>query len=114
MISNAPIFASDGLYPQSKKPDGAIRKLALGILLQAFRDILAAPSRANKETEIWREDAIEWFMSDETHAGSLHWVCGVLQVDISDFRDWLSNYREGDREHKKAMARKLVRFQIPH
>ena len=31
---------SEGLYPQTRKPDPSLLNLALGILLQAFRDIV--------------------------------------------------------------------------
>jgi hypothetical protein len=113
-MNAAPVLASEGLYPQSKRPDPAVRKLALGILLQAFRDVVAPKSTSNREAEIWREDALEWFASDETHPGSLTWVCQVLQVNPVKLHRWLDAYRNGDREHKKEMARKLIRFQIPH
>ena len=40
---------SEGLYPQARKADPSLRNLALGILLQAFRDIVAPKKTSNKE-----------------------------------------------------------------
>lgn len=106
-------FASDVLYPKAKNPDYASRKLALGILLQAFRDIVS-PRRATwKKGEDWKEDALEWFASEQTYPGSFHWVCQMLQVSPQRLREWLKEYRTSGSEERKRMARKLVRFQIP-
>ena len=55
-----------------------MRNLALGILLQAFRDVVSPKKTSNKEWEVWRKDALEWFNSNENHPGSLFWVCEVL------------------------------------
>ena len=110
----ATILESEGLYPQNRKPDPSMRNLALGILLQAFRDIVSPKKASNKEWELWRKDALEWFGSDETHAGSLLWVCEVLEMDYRDLRNWLEDYRRSGRSRRREMARKLVRFQIRH
>lgn len=108
------LLESEGLYPQTKKPEPALRNLALGILLQAFRDIVAPKKASNKEWEEWRQDAFEWFYSFEAHPGSFHWVCEVLEMNPNDLRDWLQQYRKSDTKQKKEMARKLTRFQIRH
>ena len=105
---------SSGLYPQTKKPDPSLRNLALGILLQAFRDIVAPKKASNQEWELWREDALEWFYSDENHPGSFSWVCEVLEMNRRELRAWLQDYKTSDEEQQKEMARKLVRFQIRH
>ncbi len=110
----ASFIESEGLYPQTKRPDPALRNLAIGILLQAFRDIVAPKKASNKEWELWQQDALEWFSSDEYYPGSFSWVCEVLQAKAADFRTWLENYRDSDPESKREMARKLVRFQIRH
>lgn len=108
------VIESEGLYPQAKRPDPSLRNLALGILLQAFRDIVAPKKSSNKEWEIWRQDALEWFFSEETHPGSFHWVCEVLEMSPKELRQWLHTYKHSDRARKKEMARKLIRFQIRH
>ncbi|MBI4447282.1 MAG: hypothetical protein HY645_15425 [Acidobacteria bacterium] len=108
------VIESEGLYPQTRKPDPSLRNLALGILLQAFRDIVAPKKSSNKEWEIWRQDALEWFFSKEDHPGSFQWVCEVLEMSPRDLRRWLHTYKHSDRAHKKEMARKLIRFQIRH
>ena len=59
----ATALESEGLYPQTKKPDPSLRNLALGILLQAFRDIVSPKKVSNKEWELWRQDALGWFYS---------------------------------------------------
>lgn len=110
----ASFIESEGLYPQAKGPDPALRNLAMGILLQAFRDIVAPKKISNKEWEVWQQDALEWFASDEFYPGSFSWVCEVLQAQPRDFRIWLRNYKDSDPASRKEMARKLVRFQIRH
>lgn len=105
---------SEGLYPQTKKPDPSLRNLALGILLQAFRDIVAPKKVSNKEWEEWRHDALEWFYAEENHPGSFYWVCEVLEMNANELRGWLALYRKSDSKQKKEMARKLTRFQIRH
>jgi hypothetical protein len=110
----APGLSSDGLYPQSKKSDSSVRNLALAILLQAFRDVIAPKKSSNKEWAIWRQDALIWFFSEEMHPGSFYWVCEVLQMDPWDLRAWLQTYKRSDGKSKKEMVKKLIRFQIPH
>ncbi|MFQ5930690.1 MAG: hypothetical protein ACE5MK_13440 [Acidobacteriota bacterium] len=110
----ATVLESEGLYPQTKKPDPSLRNLALGILLQAFRDIVSPKKASNKEWELWRQDAIEWFYATETHPGSLLWVCEILEMDPKELRQWLRDYRRSNRDRRKEMAKKLVRFQIRH
>ena len=110
----AAVLESEGLYPQTKKPDPPLRNLALGILLQALRDIVAPKKDANKERELWRKDAQEWFDSDETHSGSLPWVCNVLELNPNDLRKWLRGYRRSGQNHRKKVAKKLLRFHILH
>lgn len=110
----ATAIESEGLYPKARRLDPSLRNLALGILLQAFRDIVAPKKSSNSEWEAWRQDAVEWFFSEERHAGSFRWVCEVLETSPHDLRQWLHNYEHSDRRRKREMARKLTRFQIRH
>ena len=110
----ASVLESEGLYPQTKKPDPSLRNLALGILLQAFRDIVAPKKSSNKEWELWRQDALDWFYAEENHPGSFLWVCEVLEINHRELREWLEIYKNSDGNQKKEMARKLIRFQIRH
>ncbi|RPJ80283.1 MAG: hypothetical protein EHM18_18765 [Acidobacteria bacterium] len=57
---------SEGLYPQTKKSDSSVRNLALAILLQAFRDVIAPRKSSNKEWALWRKDAMDWFFANES------------------------------------------------
>ena len=110
----ATFLESEGLYPQKKKPDPSMRNLALGILLQAFRDIVSPKKTSNKEWELWRQDALDWFYANQTHPGSLLWVCEVLEMNEKDLRGWLQDYRRSGSNRRKEMAKKLIRFQIRH
>ncbi|MGH9340877.1 MAG: hypothetical protein ACRD1R_15100 [Acidobacteriota bacterium] len=105
---------SSGLYPQTKRPDPSLRNLALGILLQAFRDIVAPKKNANQEWKFWRQDAVEWFYSDAKGPGSFMWVCELLEMNSRELREWLHAYKHSNQSRKKEMARKLTRFQIRH
>lgn len=107
------VLASEPLYPAAKSYDAPSRKLALGILLQAFRDIISPRRSTWKKDEDWQVDALEWFCSDEDYPGSFTWVCYHLHVDRSQLRKWLDRYLTGDRKEKRRLAKKLVRFQIP-
>ena len=107
------ISSSAPLYPESRSYDAASRKLALGILLQAFRDIISPRRSTWKKDEDWQADALDWFQSDEDYPGSFTWVCHHLHVESSQLRGWLDRYLNGSRKEKKRMAQKLVRFQIP-
>jgi len=107
-------LVSDGLYPQSKKSDSAVRNLALAILLQAFRDVIAPKKTSNKEWAIWRKDAMEWFFADDNCPGSFIWVCDVLGMTSGEIRNWLHTYKRSGRTAKKEMVKRLIRFQIPH
>ena len=109
-----PVMESAGLYPQTKKADTSLSNLALGILLQAFRDIVAPKKVSNKDWEMWRTDALEWFLSEEGHPGSFYWVCEVLEMSPRELREWLQRYRRSNSHRKKEMAKKLIRFQIRH
>lgn len=66
-----------------------IRRLALGILLQAYRDMLTSRKRATAKQRLWRQDALDWFFSDESEPGSLQWVCRILQTDPEGIRRWV-------------------------
>ena len=110
----ATVLESEGLYPQKNKVDPSMRNLALGILLQAFRDIVSPKKNSNKEWKLWSQDALEWFDSNETHPGSLLWVCEVLEMDHKELREWLRDYRRSGHSRKQEMAKKLIRFQIRH
>ena len=108
------VLESEGLYPQTKKPDPSLRNLALGILLQALRDVVSPKKSLNKEWNFWRKDALDWFHSDEPHPGSLLWVCEVLEVNPKNLRDWLRHYQRSGYNRRKEISKKLVRFQILH
>ncbi len=105
---------SEGLYPQTKKSDSSVRNLALAILLQAFRDVIAPRKSSNKEWALWRRDAMDWFFAGECYPGSFFWVCEILQMNSEELRLWLRTYKRSNRTNKKEMVKRLIRFQIPH
>ncbi len=105
---------SSGLYPREHRPESSLRNLSLGILLQAFRDVVAPKKASNKEWRLWRQDALDWFSSEENYPGSFQWVCEVLEISQKELREWLESYLLSDKDRQKEMARKLTRFQIRH
>lgn len=78
--------ASEGIYPETESLNAAVRRLAVGILRRAFLDLV--PS--SREPKMWQRDALKWFFSDDTHPGSLHWVCAILEMDRWIFRAYAS------------------------
>ena len=81
-------LASEGLWPPEKRPDASVRRLARGILNRAFLD-LTSQSQSGRGSEEWQRDAREWFLSYESHPGSLSWVCAVLNTDEKTIRQWV-------------------------
>lgn len=106
-------LASEGLYPPKKGPDPSLRRLASGILIQAFRDIITS-RKESKECIAWREDALEWFSLDDDYPGSFVWVCHVLKADPHKIREWLELYKQSTPIGRREMGKKLIGFQIPH
>ena len=111
---NSSDLESAGLYPQEHRPESSLRNLSLGILLQAFRDVVAPRKSSNKEWRLWRQDALDWFASEENYSGSFQWVCEVLEMNQRELRQWLEAYLLSDKDRQREMARKLTRFQIRH
>lgn len=95
-------------------PEPPVRKLALGILLQAFRDIVTPRESSGEDWKSWQDDAVEWFEAEDRDPGSLHWVCEILRVNPYGFRTWLRDYQCCDESKRREWARRLVRFHIPH
>jgi hypothetical protein len=106
-------LASEGLYPPKKGADPSLRRLASGILIQAFRDIITS-RKESKECIAWREDALEWFQTSDDYPGSFVWVCHVLKANPWKIREWLDEYRASTPTRRREMGKKLVGFQIPH
>ncbi len=106
-------LASEGLYPPKKGPDPSLRRLASGILIQAFRDIITS-RKESRECIAWREDALEWFSLDDDYPGSFVWVCHVLDANPSKIQEWMEEYRAANPTRRREMGKKLVGFQIPH
>ncbi|MGH9340748.1 MAG: hypothetical protein ACRD1R_14425 [Acidobacteriota bacterium] len=107
-------LASEGLYPPPKRLDPPMRNLALGILLQAFRDLVTPRRAASNEWKVWRQDALEWFLSEDSYPGSFRWVCDVLQMDAVHLRQWIHRYRGSENSDRRRMVQKLIHFRIPH
>ena len=102
-----------GLYGREKGLEPSVKKLAVAILLQALRDLLA-PSKSGKENrrnwERWQRDAQEWFFCEETTPGSFYWVCEVLNIGSWRILKGLRIRR--DRKQLEEVVRKLSEFQI--
>lgn len=111
MATPATTFSSEGLYPIAAKPSKEVRNLAMGILVQAVRDIIPKRSQS-QEWKAWREDALEWFSSDAFEPGSFLWVSEVLQVGPGRIRAWLRRFLRADVKRQKQMASRLVHFRV--
>lgn len=104
-------LATDRLYPPIRGPEPPIKKLALGILAQAFWDALFPP-RSTEQTR-WRKDAMDWFFSDDESPGSLKWVCEILHMDSDRLRQWVRLHSQGGPTRNKSKATVLRRFLLP-
>lgn len=100
---------STGLREPRHNVDTDMRRLACGILRQALRDIVG-PQRTCGARREWQEDAIRWIFSDDRHPGSYWWVCAIVGLDTSVFRQWLFSY---DRSHPMVKGRK-ARSMLSH
>ena len=102
-----------GFYGREKGLEPSVKKLAVAILLQALRDLLA-PRKSGKENkrnwERWQRDAQEWFFSEETTPGSFYWVCEILNIGSWRILKGLRIRR--DHNQLEEVVRKLSEFQI--
>ena len=98
-----------------KRTELWVRRLAIAILIQAFRDI-AMEGRDDISDELagWREDARSWFRSMAWEPGSLKWVCSILHLDDQRLREWHSDYQSSKQDTQVAMVKNLRRMQIPY
>ncbi len=104
-------LSSEGLFPKVAKPSKEVRNLAMGILVQAVRDIIPKRSQ-NREWKAWRQDALEWFFSDEVRPGSFLWVTEILQVAPTLIRSWLKVFLRCGLRQQKEMASRLIHFRV--
>lgn len=95
-------------YPHFRSTwrDEPVQKLAMGILIQAVRDLLSG-DRTGRQCREWCEDARSWFYSPDEYPGSFEWVCGVLQIDPDWFRRNLPSPRT-EEEQRSKLLRKLA------
>lgn len=98
-----------------KKPRGdeSARKLAMAVLIQAFRDIIKPKRSRWPRKDDWYADARAWFVSDEVYPGSYRWCCDALQYDPDRFRVWLRDYYGSTKERQDRICRSLGQLQIP-
>ncbi len=104
-------LASQGLYPQSGRPDPDVRNLATGILVQAIRDIIPKKS-PDKDWRMWRDDSLEWFFDDRYSPGSFFWVCDVLGATPRKIRHWIKVFQKSDLPRQKRMASRMINFRL--
>jgi len=105
---------SAGLYPASKRPDLAVWNLALAILLQACRDVVAPPRRRrfSRKFAEWREDAVEWFFSENDNPGSYKWVRQILGIGSDGLRHWVRAYQDSSPTARIEMLKQLKHVQM--
>ena len=104
-------LSSQGLYPQSGRPDPDVRNLATGILVQAVRDMI--PKKyPDKNWKVWRDDSLEWFFDDRDSPGSFLWVCDVLDASPTKIRRWVKVFLGSEVERQKRMASRIINFRL--
>jgi hypothetical protein len=103
-------LASEGLFPQKTGHEPSVVALAIAILIQAVRDAIGPRRRSEKDWEIWKLDALEWFSSEEDHPGSLVWVCEVTSIPPKSLRFWFEQVRKLDPESQKEIIQTLTRL----
>ena len=104
-------YATEGFAPYPVRPDEGVRRLATAILVQAVRDIMPRKNSAD-EWKSWRQDALEWFYSEEVGAGSFLWVCNVLAARPDRIRSWLEKFLKSDAPSQKRMAASMLNFRF--
>ncbi len=110
-MAQSSALASQGLYPQSSRPDPDVRNLAIGILVQAVRDIIPKKS-PDKDWQMWRDDSLEWFFDDSYAPGSFLWVCGVLGATPKRIRRWVKVFLNSEPARQKKMASRMINFRL--
>lgn len=109
-------LSSEGLYPASRKPDPAVRNLALAILLRALRDVVASPKNTcfSEEFARWREDAVDWFFANSDYPGSYNWVRDILGIRSNQLQNWVRVYQRSSPTGRKEMLKRLRHVHMPH
>ncbi|GEM_PF-1279998 len=109
-------LSSAGLYPASKRPDPAVRNLALAILLRALRDVVASPKgmRFSGKLRRWREDAVDWFLANSDYPGSFGWVRDVLGIRSNQLQNWVRIYHRSSPTGRMEMLKRLKHVRKPH
>ncbi len=100
-------LSTEGLYPKGKRADATIRRLALAILVQALRDVIAKPKKKG-ETGLWRRDAALWFADQTCYAGGFEWVCEILEREPGELRSWVREYMAARQGKRKELAEGLI------
>jgi len=109
-------LSSAGLYPASKRPDAAVRNLALAILLRALRDVVASPKgmRFSGKFAKWREDAVDWFFANSDYPGSFNWVRDILGIRSNQLQNWVRVYQCSSPTGRMEMLKQLRHAHMPH
>ncbi len=102
-------YRSADLYQPERRLDPP-QELARGILVEALRDVLIPDNPCDRFLGQLCEDAALWFFSDETHPGSLRWVCQALRLDPWSLRLWICNYRKSEPERREGMSGRLLQL----
>lgn len=105
-------ISSEGLYPPKSGINRGASNLAMGILMQAFRDVLSPQYRSEKDWAEWRRDSLAWFKADDHHTGSYFWVCDVLGLDPKRVNLWLKEAQKLEPETQKTMVANLLRLRL--
>lgn len=102
-------LSQEQFYPPTRRARAELVRLALGILMQAFRDVLSH----HRSNRAWHKDALEWFFSEEERTGSLWWVCQILELEPEAIRNWLRMYFGSEPRRRRELAHSILSFRLP-
>lgn len=102
-------ITSSGLYPKAKDMDPALVSLAMAILTQAVRDLIAPQKRTDKEWMLWQADARRWFDDNSQETGTFHWVCQMTGLDTVSTRRRIAGFSQLDSRQIQSMILSLIR-----
>jgi len=103
-------FSSAGLFPTSRRVDPGLIRLAVAILTQAVRDLLAPQKKLESDWEAWKEDSKCWFNSQSLEPCSFHWVCQILGLSPEMVRYWVADLEKLDRREQQNALLSLLRL----
>ena len=96
-----PAASAEVIPIRVRRQDPHVSKLALAILVQAFRDAFSSSASVRE----WKRDSLAWFQSHDNDPGSLDWVCSILHIEPDLIRAWISSQQVAESEVTRIVRR---------